>query len=140
MGAAYWDDRFTLVRPDELDDLEITVDLIGEPVVAVLPPSWDPATVGVQLRHGDHVLATLLPGLEHIATADQQLRLARRKAGLAAPGGGPDEGDGGGPQYEGLTIDCFTTRRWPSATPMPIRPDPRALAMATWDLTEEDPC
>lgn len=79
--AATRDPRFPPVTATELDALEITVDVLhdAEPCG---PTDLDPSTYGV-IVSCDRRRGLLLPDLEGVDTADQQLDIARRKAGIA---------------------------------------------------------
>lgn len=83
--AATDDPRFEPVDPSELEDLEISVDVLSpaEPIPG--PEQLDPKVYGVIVRHG-YRSGLLLPDLEGIDTVEEQVEIARRKAGI-----GPDE-------------------------------------------------
>ncbi|MHB1450553.1 MAG: AmmeMemoRadiSam system protein A [Coriobacteriia bacterium] len=82
--AATADPRFPPLAADELDDLEISVDVLQEPEPADLS-DLDPATWGV-IVSADWRRGLLLPDLEGVDTVEQQVAIARQKAGI-----GPDE-------------------------------------------------
>lgn len=79
--AATADPRFPELGADELADLDISVDVLHHPEPAEME-DLDPARYGVivfsGLRRG-----LLLPDLEGVETAQQQVSIARRKAGIA---------------------------------------------------------
>ena len=83
LSAATRDPRFPPVRPDELPHLKYSVDVLSAPEPCTLA-DLDPKTYGVivedesGLRRG-----LLLPALEGIDTAAQQVEIASRKAGIA---------------------------------------------------------
>jgi AmmeMemoRadiSam system protein A len=80
--AATRDPRFPPVGADELDSLDIQVDVLhdAEPCVAAdLDPSMYGVIVSCDRRRG-----LLLPDLEGVDTVDEQIAIARRKAGIAA--------------------------------------------------------
>lgn len=81
--AAFHDDRFPPLRADELDDLEVEVSVLGplEPVRD--PEALDPRRYGVVVEAGGR-RGLLLPDLEGVDTVEQQLDIARRKAGIPA--------------------------------------------------------
>lgn len=83
--AATADPRFEPLAEDELADLEISVDVLhdAEPVSSL--DELDPRTYGV-IVSVDRRRGLLLPDLEGVDTAEQQVGIARRKAGI-----GPDE-------------------------------------------------
>lgn len=82
ISACSEDPRFTPVQPDELDDIVYSVDVLtpSQPVTDVtkLNPKIDGIIVQNGLRRG-----LLLPDLDGIDTVDQQIAIARQKAGIA---------------------------------------------------------
>lgn len=82
--AATRDPRFLPLRADELADLEISVDVLGEPEPATLA-DLDPREYGV-IVSADRRQGLLLPDLEGVDTVEEQVAIAMRKAGIA-----PDE-------------------------------------------------
>ena len=79
--AATGDPRFQPLREDELDDLEISVDVLGEPEAAHLA-DLDPREYGV-IVSADRRRGLLLPDLEGVDTVEDQVAIAMRKAGIA---------------------------------------------------------
>ena len=120
LAAACLDPRFTPVRADELNALELSVDIVQAKERISWPGSWDPQQYGLQLCRNQEVLATLLPGLEGINSATQQYETALRKAGLSSE--------------ESITLELFTTLRFPSSASVPLRPYEAALAIPHWSL------
>ncbi|MDJ0952410.1 MAG: AmmeMemoRadiSam system protein A [Acidimicrobiia bacterium] len=82
VAAAYSDPRFSPLRSDEIDDLEITVYVLGEPERIAGATDLDPARYGV-IVEGSGRRGLLLPGIPGIDTAERQLDVALSKAGLA---------------------------------------------------------
>lgn len=82
--AATADPRFESLSPDELDDLEISVDVLGAPEPAARE-DLDPRRYGVIVSAGRR-RGLLLPDLDGVDTVDEQVAIALRKAGIA-----PDE-------------------------------------------------
>jgi len=80
ISAGTRDPRFNPVRPDELDFLEYSVDVLSEAVPAKIS-ELDPKTYGVIVRKGSRS-GLLLPDLEGVDTVEQQLEIACRKAGI----------------------------------------------------------
>lgn len=82
VSACSRDPRFYPVREDELDKLEISVDVLKEPESCTLA-DLDPKKYGVIVsKNGKRGL--LLPNLDGIDTVEQQVAIARQKAGLRA--------------------------------------------------------
>ncbi len=81
VSAAHRDPRFPPVTADELPQLEISVDVLSEPEAVEGASQLDPERYGVIVKLGDRV-GLLLPDLEGVETAGQQLEIARRKAGI----------------------------------------------------------
>jgi AmmeMemoRadiSam system protein A len=81
IAAAVRDPRFSPVEPDELEDLVFSVDLLkpAEPIADI--SQLDPARYGVIVSSGRRK-GLLLPDLEGIETAAEQVAIAKQKAGL----------------------------------------------------------
>lgn len=79
--AATADPRFPPLSPDELDDLEISVDVLHEPEPCSFD-DLDPKQYGV-IVSADWRRGLLLPDLEGVDTPEQQVAIAMRKAGIA---------------------------------------------------------
>jgi AmmeMemoRadiSam system protein A len=83
ISAATRDPRFPPVRPRELADLDVKVDVLTTPEPVSGPEELDPRRYGVIVqavrgwRRG-----LLLPDLEGIDTVDEQIRICRYKAGI----------------------------------------------------------
>lgn len=86
ISACSRDPRFYPVAPNELDALEISVDVLKKPEPCTID-QLDPKKYGVIVTKGNK-RGLLLPNLEGIDTADQQIAIAKQKAGLAADEGG----------------------------------------------------
>ena len=83
VSAAVRDPRFEPIRPDELPWLEINVDVLGTPEDISSPDALDVKRYGVIVSSG-HRRGLLLPDLEGVDTVEQQVSIARRKAGIGA--------------------------------------------------------
>ena len=81
VSAASRDPRFDPIRPDELNRLEISVDVLGEPEDIASEAELDVKRYGVIVSRGFR-RGLLLPDLEGVDTAAQQVEIARRKAGI----------------------------------------------------------
>jgi AmmeMemoRadiSam system protein A/AmmeMemoRadiSam system protein B len=75
------DPRFYPVEEDELDELEYSVDVLGEPEPIESIKELDPVKYGVIVKKGWRS-GLLLPNLEGIETAEEQLKIALKKAGI----------------------------------------------------------
>lgn len=85
ISSATNDPRFFPVTPDELDDLTIKVDVLTDPEPIEGPGELDPRRYGVIVQSArDFRRGLLLPDLEGIDTAEYQIEIARRKAGIAS--------------------------------------------------------
>lgn len=82
ISAATRDPRFTPVRPDELDDLVISVDVLSAPEAIESPAELDPVRYGVIVEAGGR-RGLLLPNLEGVDTVEEQIAIARSKAWIA---------------------------------------------------------
>lgn len=85
ISAATRDPRFDPVGPEEVDDLTIAVDVLGKPEPVGGLEDLDPKRYGVIVSRGSR-RGLLLPDLEGVETPEQQVAIARQKAGI-----GPDE-------------------------------------------------
>ena len=85
ISAATRDPRFDPIRADELKWLEINVDVLGEPEDIASEDELDVKRYGVIVSRG-HRRGLLLPDLEGVDTVQQQVAIARQKAGI-----GPNE-------------------------------------------------
>jgi len=88
ISAATQDPRFPPVRPDELDDLEISVDLLSPPEPIQGPEDLDVQRYGliVQSVRSPWKRGLLLPNLSGIQTVEEQIYWARvQKAGIQDP-------------------------------------------------------
>ena len=83
ISAASRDPRFSPIRPDELEWLDISVDVLGAPEPIASEAELDPKRYGVIVSRGAR-RGVLLPDLEGVDTAAQQVAIARRKAGIGA--------------------------------------------------------
>lgn len=73
------DPRFPPVRPDELADLEISVDVLGEPEAVKSINELDAKKYGVIVKSGAK-RGLLLPDLPGVNTPEEQIAICRRKA------------------------------------------------------------
>ncbi|MDW7656252.1 MAG: AmmeMemoRadiSam system protein A [Bacillota bacterium] len=81
ISAATRDPRFNSVTTDELQELTISVDVLGTPVPVTSRTDLDPGIYGVIVRSG-HLTGLLLPDLDGVDTVEEQLAIACRKAGI----------------------------------------------------------
>jgi AmmeMemoRadiSam system protein A len=85
ISSAVHDPRFFPVAPDELEELEYSVDVLSEPEPVRSASELDPKKYGVIVECG-YRRGLLLPDLEGVDTVEEQIRICRAKAGIA-----PDE-------------------------------------------------
>ena len=85
ISACSRDPRFDPVTIDELDDLEYSVDVLGEPERIFDVKQLDVRKYGVIVENGGR-RGLLLPDLEGVDTVEEQIAIAKRKAGIR-----PDE-------------------------------------------------
>jgi AmmeMemoRadiSam system protein A len=81
IDSATRDPRFLEVTPEELVDLSYSVDVLSpaEPVSG--PEELDPKRYGIIVRLGPH-RGLLLPDLEGVDTVEEQMAIAKSKAGI----------------------------------------------------------
>ena len=81
ISACSRDPRFDPVSVDELDYLDYSVDVLGDAERISSPDELDPRRYGVIVTKG-WKRGLLLPNLEGVDTVDDQLRIAKMKAGI----------------------------------------------------------
>jgi len=81
VAAATQDPRFRAVTIDELDDLEYSVDVLTPPEKISHISDLNPKKYGVIVVQGMK-RGLLLPDLEGVGTVEEQLRIAKAKAGI----------------------------------------------------------
>jgi len=81
ISAATRDPRFPPVQPEELEDLDVKVDVLTEPEPIDSKDQLDPKRYGVIVESGWR-RGLLLPDLEGVDTAEYQVDIAMRKAGI----------------------------------------------------------
>ncbi len=82
VSAGHRDPRFHPVRAEELADLEISVDVLQPPEPVSGKEELDPMKYGVIVRSGRRQ-GLLLPNIEGVNTVEEQISIARQKAGIA---------------------------------------------------------
>lgn len=83
VSAGTRDPRFPAVRAEELEELEYSVDVLGRPEPVDTPDQLDPRQYGVIVCYGNQ-RGLLLPDLDGVDTAEQQIDIARQKGGIRA--------------------------------------------------------
>ena len=81
VSACARDPRFDPIRPDELPFLEISVDVLGAPEEIQSKDDLDVKRYGVIVSKGMR-RGLLLPDLDGVDTVEQQISIARHKAGI----------------------------------------------------------
>lgn len=79
--AASEDPRFDPIKKEELPFLDVSVDVLSEPEDITTPKQLDPVKYGVIVQNGTR-RGLLLPNLPGVDTAEEQIKIARRKAGI----------------------------------------------------------
>lgn len=95
--ASTGDPRFSLVTKEELPDLKYSVDVLSAPEKISDVKELNPKKYGVIVVKGG-LKGLLLPDLEGVETAGEQIRIAKMKAGI-----GP---------YEAVDIYRFEVKRY----------------------------
>jgi AmmeMemoRadiSam system protein A len=85
VSSASRDPRFPPIAPEELKDLDYSVDVLTAPEPVKSQDQLDPKKYGCIVECG-YRRGLLLPDLEGVDTADYQVSICRQKAGIA-----PDE-------------------------------------------------
>ena len=81
--AAFYDPRFFPIEEEEIDDLSISVDVLGEPEPVDCMSKLDPDKYGVIVKQGQRT-GLLLPDLDGVETVEQQVNIAKQKAGIVS--------------------------------------------------------
>ena len=81
ISASTRDPRFPPIRPDELKELEVSVDVLGEPENIQSEAELDVRKYGVIVTSGMR-RGLLLPDLEGVDTVSEQISIAKQKAGI----------------------------------------------------------
>jgi len=87
ISASQEDPRFPKVNPDELSEIDISVDVLSEPMMVNDISELDPKKFGVIVSKG-YKRGLLLPDIEGVNTVQEQLRITKMKAGI-----NPDDND-----------------------------------------------
>ena len=82
VAACTRDSRFSPVEEKELENIEISVDVLSIPEKIKSLNDLDPSIYGVIVSDGCYRKAVLLPGLNGINTVEEQLKIVKRKAGI----------------------------------------------------------
>ena len=85
VSAATQDPRFTAVVKDELPDLKFSVDVLSMPEEVSSFDELDPHKYGILVKRHER-LGLLLPDLDGVDTVEEQVGIAKQKAGIS-----PDE-------------------------------------------------
>ncbi len=83
ISACSGDPRFSPVEECELDDIVCNVDVLGEPEDIPSPECLDVKRYGVIVSRGMR-RGVLLPDLEGVDTVEEQVGIAKMKAGIGA--------------------------------------------------------
>ena len=83
VSACSRDPRFPPVTAAELDSLEYSVDVLGQPEPVTSPDQLNVKKYGVIVSCGGR-RGLLLPDLEGVDTVEQQINIARQKGGISS--------------------------------------------------------
>ena len=86
LAAGFGDTRFDALKEHELEEIEISVDVLGAPEKVSSVEMLDPKRYGVIVGMGC-AEGLLLPNLEGINTVEQQVAIALQKAGIPKTSG-----------------------------------------------------
>ena len=81
IAAAMQDPRFHAVEKDELTEIEFSVDVLSPPEKITSIKDLDPKIYGIIVVQGMR-RGLLLPDLEGVDTAEEQLKITKMKAGI----------------------------------------------------------
>jgi AmmeMemoRadiSam system protein A len=83
VSAAFHDNRFDPLAEEELDNVELSVDVLTVPEEISSFDDLDPQIFGVIVTDNTYHRAVLLPSIPTIDTVEKQIEIVKRKAGLA---------------------------------------------------------
>jgi AMMECR1 domain-containing protein len=81
ISASTRDPRFPPLTLEELEGVTLSVDILSALEPAPSEPSWDVGRYGVLVDQGPR-RGVLLPAVEGVSTAEEQIEIACRKAGI----------------------------------------------------------
>ena len=81
ISAGVHDPRFDPIQPEELEELVYSVDILGSTEKISSPEELSVSRYGVIVSNGGR-RGLLLPNLDGITTVDEQIAIARQKAGI----------------------------------------------------------
>ena len=84
VSAAFNDSRFPPLEASELEDLQISVTVLGAMEELRGLEDLDPKTYGVVISTQDGRRGVLLPDIDGVDTVERQLQIARSKAGIGS--------------------------------------------------------
>ena len=82
ISACSHDPRFPKVKPHEINDLTLSVDVLSKPEKVKSIEELDEKKYGVIVSDNNFRRAVLLPDLEGIKNVEHQLQIVTRKAGI----------------------------------------------------------
>lgn len=82
ISAAFHDPRFHPIQNEELDDLEISVDVLSKPEPIDSTEKLDVKKYGIIVKADDGRTGLLLPDIEGVDSVDEQILIACQKAGI----------------------------------------------------------
>jgi len=83
IAACTRDSRFSPVTEEELNDIEISVDVLSLPEEIEDISLLDPAKYGLIISDGSFRKAVLLPALPSVTSVDEQIKIVKQKAGIS---------------------------------------------------------
>ena len=78
ISAAFHDSRFSPVTEDEMDDIELSVDVLTVPELIHDLDDLDPQIFGVIVTDGNYNRAVLLPSIPTIDTIEKQIDIVKK--------------------------------------------------------------
>lgn len=82
ISAAFFDPRFFPVQKEELNDLEISVDILSEPEPVKSIDELNPKKYGIIVKTKNGRTGLLLPDIKGIDSVNEQISIACQKAGI----------------------------------------------------------
>jgi len=100
IAASNRDTRFSPIISSELENLEVSVDILSKPFLIEDIKELNPNKLGIIVTDGAFAKGVLLPDIEGVETIEKQISIAKRKAGLSDY------------KLEKLKIYAFTSTRY----------------------------
>ncbi len=83
IAASTRDSRFLPISKSELENLEVSVDILSKPFLIEDTKQLNPTKFGIIVTDDAFAKGVLLPDIDGVETIEKQISIAKRKAGLS---------------------------------------------------------